>query len=294
MPLTVIALLLSIAGRQIFGARTDRVLKLVFIDPDQAEALPLVTGLLLAMVVALLIVVVRQRRALRRLGQPASPPAETSPSPAVLIDARAPPSRHTAAPAWLVASVAAAREAMAQLAASPDFVSFDRIIGLGAALAELELAVGSADSKLLAIRLRDGLAQSGWLQRIFRAELLLETLAAPGSAWSELGRALAAIGAATRAELATTGVEVIRPGLLAPVQRGHEVADEGMSDLRHIVFLNRAVRTVVGGVSEPSILVVDCLRCGTRESEAGNPIPRVTPALVVLYAPMLWRAAAPS
>ena len=291
---TVIALLPSTAGRQIVGGLMDRVLTPAFINLAPADVLLLATLLLLIVVTVLLAVVVRQRRALRRSGQATPPPAEPRRAAGGIVTVRAPASRGTVAHAWLVSSIAAAREATAQLAANPDFASFDRLIGLGTALSDLDLAAGPASSNPLAAALRDGLAQSGWLQRIFRAELVLEALAAQGTAWSALGRALAAIGSAARLELATTGIEVIRPCLLAPVQRGYDVADEGLSELRQVVFVNRAVRSAVSGVPEPAVLVVDCLRCGTREIEAGSPVPRVTPALVVLFAPMLWRAAAPS
>ncbi len=265
-----------------------------FIDPDQAEALPLLAVLLLVVVLALMVVVIRQRRVLRRLGQSSPQPSEIRPSAATPFEAGIPASRGSLVPTWLTLSIADAREAMTRLAASPDFVSFDRSFGLGTALADLELAARSAASTPMVDELREGLQQAGWLHRIFRCELALESLAAPGSAWAGLGRALATIGSATRAELARAGVEVVRPNLLTPVQRGHEVADEGLSDLRHIAIFNRAIRTAIAAVPEPAILVVDCLRCGIRETEPGSSIPRVSPALVVLYAPMLWRAAAQS
>ena len=280
MPLVVIALLPLLTGRQI-GVSGPAVVP-SFVNPDQAEMLPLVIVLLLAVVLALLVVILRQWRALRRPA-PAGP-AISRPSEST--------QKADAAHAWIAQGIAAARQAMAQLGGSPDFVAFERSLELGTATADLERALSASGT--LATALRDGLTHAGWLQRIFRAELLLDALAAPGTAWSGLGRALGAIGAAARAELASAGVEVLRPCLLAPVQRGHEIAGEALSDLRHVTFINRSVRTAVGGVAEPAILVVDCLRCGTREVEPGSPVPRVNPALVVLYAPMLWRAAGPS
>lgn len=291
MPLTVIALLSVLTGREIGYA--GRVLLPAFINPDQADALPFLLLVLLVVALALLIVVLRQRRALRRNARHQSP----SVTPA-LAPSSEPIQKADLARSWMTEAIAAARQAMQPLAASPDFVAFERSLALGPALADLERALApngsDTNASSLATVLRGGLEQAGWLQRIFRAELLLDALAAPGTAWSGLGRALGAIGAAARAELAPAGVEVLRPGLLAPVQRGHEVADEALSELRHVTFINRAVRTAVGGVAEPAILVVDCLRFGMREVEPGSAVPRVSPALVVLYAPMLWRAAGPA
>ncbi len=223
---------------------------------------------------------------------------------AVAHAAAAPTLAKTSHPATLplaVAAVSAAvgsvRQHLKALAATTDGERFEAAVGLGPALSELERRLAdlaaspaTATPATLVLALRHGLETQAWLHDIFRAEIILRTLAAPGAAWSQLGIAMGAVAALARASLAEAGIEVVLPTLLTPAGRGQEIADEGASRLHRVGIFNQAVRSALGSVAEPGNIIVDCLKVGIRMAPSHGQAARITPPLVVLYAPMAWRA----
>lgn len=197
------------------------------------------------------------------------------------------------APPVLAAAVAAAAARLQGLASHTDAAVFERVIGLGGALAALrdglETLPRAADPQAIATVLRHGLEEAGWGHRILRAEAVLRAFAPAGSDWARLATDLALLTATTAAVLRADGVAILAPPLLAPARRHDEIAGHGIGDLQRIGFVRTAVRTALDPLAEPAAMVVDCLRHGLRVAATPTTPARDNPPIVVLYDPMVWR-----
>ena len=109
-------------------------------------------------------------------------------------------------PQALAAAIDMAQQQLDALGEHPDAAAFERVIGLGSAFATLaqglaDVPPGPAAAAALRELLRDGIEEAGWLHRVFRAEMILRSLAPAGSHWSRLGTATGTVAALARAEL---------------------------------------------------------------------------------------------